>query len=161
MEVIHEKGWKQGLYVLVNPEKYLGNKDFIRYMSGWEKEMHRFLDYNEDVLQWCSEPIAIPYIKPTDGQVHKYIPDYYVKYRDKYGKIREEILEVKPRSQCVLREGMSQTEMVDFAINQAKWKYAREWCAMRGLGFTIISETPKSSKKQSFRGRKIKKLRAR
>ena len=160
-EFKHEKGWRQGLYTLKNPDKYLGNKNYIRFMSSWEKRMHEFLDSNPNVLAWCSEPLAIPYIKPTDGLKHNYIPDYYVEYQDADGNIKRKILEVKPRAQRVLKEGMSKLDVINFHINQAKWTYAKAWCDAHGLEFEVISETQDASNKRSFRKRKLKKLRAR
>lgn len=161
IEFTHEKGWKQGLYDLIHPEKYIGDKNKIVYRSAWEKEMHKFLDNNPNIIQWCSEPFAIPYVKPTDGEVHRYFPDYYIKYKDKYGKIHEEIVEVKPRSQRILREGASRAEVVDYYVNQAKWKYAKAWCDAHGLTFSVMSERPDASNRHNFRKRKIRKIRAR
>jgi len=157
-EVTHPDGYKQGLYTPANPRKYIGNLNTIRYMSSWELEMHKFLDNNPNILEWSSEPIVIPYIKPTDGEVHRYFPDYYVKYVDKYGKVHHEIVEVKPRSQRTLREGASRKEVIDYHVNQAKWKYAKVWCEERGLEFCIISERPGAGRgQQNFRKRKIKR----
>ena len=51
-----------GLYVLKNPQKYVG-KNSPRYRSGWEHAFMRFCDTNENVLQWASESINIPYRK--------------------------------------------------------------------------------------------------
>jgi len=133
--------WKQCIYKLKNPQKYVGNnKDFIRCMSSWEIEAHRVFDTNENIIEWASEPFPIPYVKPTDGKIHRYFPDYYIKYRDKYGNIIHEIIEIKPYAQTVLRERFSHVEQVEYAINQAKWKYATEWCKAHGLNFRIITE---------------------
>lgn len=160
--VKHPDGYEQGLYTLTHPEKYIGNPNTIRYMSSWELEMHIFLDNNPNILEWSSEPIIIPYVKPTDGQVHRYFPDYYVKYTDKYGNVHHEIVEVKPRSQRTLREGASRKEVIDYYVNQAKWKYAKAWCEERGLKFSVISEHPGASKvNKNFKRRKIKKVRRR
>jgi hypothetical protein len=159
-EVKHPQGWTQGLYDLVNPGKYIGNKNAVVYRSGWEKEMHHFLDCNPNIIAWASEPFAIPYIKPTDGQVHRYFPDYYVKYKDKYGNVVEEIIEVKPKAQRVLREGASRGEVIDYYINQAKWKYATLWCKERKLIFRVISERMGATKTHTFKKRRMKKIRA-
>ena len=74
------KRFEQGQYIPRNPHKYVGDIDKIRYMSSYELETHKFFDNNERVLRWSSEEIAIPYLKPTDGRVHKYYPDYWVEY---------------------------------------------------------------------------------
>jgi hypothetical protein len=91
--------YSQGWYTPKNPEKYVGDVTKIRYMSSWEYELHKFFDNNTKILRWSSESIAIPYIKPTDGRLHKYYPDYWVEYVNRDGKIIREIIECKPRSQ--------------------------------------------------------------
>lgn len=87
---------KQGSYTPKHPEKYKGNVAAIRYMSSWELNFHQFLDSNPNVLEWSSEEIKIPYLKPTTGRVHVYLPDYWIKYVTKQGELVEEIIEVKP-----------------------------------------------------------------
>src|SRR5882672_1350116 len=89
----------QGYYTLKNPLKYVGDPKKCIYRSSYELEMHNFLDNNTRVLHWSSEEIIIPYIKPTDGKMHRYFPDYWVEYVNKDGEILQEIIEVKPRSQ--------------------------------------------------------------
>jgi hypothetical protein len=41
----------------------------------------KMLDANENILEWSSEGIAIPYVKPTTGRVHRYYPDFWVRSR--------------------------------------------------------------------------------
>ena len=56
-----------GTYTLTNPAKYVG-KGTPRYRSGWEHSFMRFCDTNDNVLQWASESIAIPYMNPVTGK---------------------------------------------------------------------------------------------
>ncbi len=110
--------------------------------------MCRFLDNNPNILRWSSEEIHIPYIKPTDGKVHRYFPDYWVEYKDRNGNIVQEILEVKPSDQVNPRQKRRLTEYdkVTYAINVSKWKAASEFCKKRGIKFRILTE------QQMFRG---------
>jgi hypothetical protein len=111
-------------------------------MSSWELEAHSFFDNNTRVLRWSSEGIAIPYIKPTDGKIHKYYPDYYVEYRDKDGNIKKELMELKPIEQTKSPRKNHKyylCEQVTFAVNKAKWAAAEEWCRQHGIMFRIIT----------------------
>jgi len=36
-----------------------------------------YCDKNENILEWGSEEIALPYRSPIDNRVHKYYPDFY------------------------------------------------------------------------------------
>lgn len=138
--------YKQGYFLPQHPEKYVGDITKIRFMSSWELETHKFLDNNTRVLRWSSETIAIPYIKPTDGRIHKYYPDYWVEYINRDGEILQELLECKPKSQTTRPRKQRSTgqvslyESVQYAINQAKWTAAIDWCNKHNLGFKIITE---------------------
>ena len=140
------KGFKQGWFKPRHPEKYRGDAEHIRYMSSWELHTHKFLDNNPNVLQWSSEEIAIPYIKPTDRLVHNYFPDYWVRYKNRTGKIIEEIWEVKPKKEISPPKRVGKTrkqqllEGVKFAINTAKWKAAQHFCRKNGYTFRLMTE---------------------
>lgn len=103
-------------------------------------------DKNENVLEWGSEEIVIPYISPVDNRVHRYFPDFYVRARTRSGGIEKYIIEVKPKSQtkpptkqkCITRRFI--TEVKTYAVNEAKWKAAREYCADRRMEFLILTE---------------------
>ena len=38
-----------------------------------------YFDRNENVIEWSSEEIAIPYVSPWDNKIHRYYPDFLVK----------------------------------------------------------------------------------
>ena len=58
-----------------------------------------FCDNNPSILEWGSEEVIIPYRCPTDGRVHRYFPDFYIKVRERTGQITKYIIEVKPKKQ--------------------------------------------------------------
>jgi len=103
-------------------------------------------DKNENILEWGSEEIAIPYISPVDNRIHRYFPDFYVRARTRSGGTQRFIVEVKPAKQTVppkKRKKVSRiylNEMKTYAVNEAKWKAAREYCADRKMEFKIITE---------------------
>lgn len=136
--------FQQGYYKLKNPDKYRGNPNSVRYMSSWEKSMHQFLDNNPNIIEWASEEIKIPYIKPTDGKLHNYLPDYYIKYKNKRGQILQEIIEVKPDGQTrASKSKNSKTKVYEnltYAINLAKWQSAAKFCKKRNIKFRILTE---------------------
>jgi len=136
----------KGKYSPSFPRKYKGDHRNIVYRSLWERKFMVYCDKNENVLQWGSEEIAIPYRSPVDRRVHRYFPDFYIKYKDTNGKIRKSIIEVKPLRQCSPPpKPKKQTrgyiyEAYEYAKNQAKWKAAREWCLDRGYEFKVMTE---------------------
>lgn len=137
--------YHQGLYKPKNPKKYKGNVETIRFLSSWELYAHQFFDNHPNVLEWSSERIKIPYLNPVDKKVHHYLPDYVVKFRDKYGHIRRTIIEVKPSNQTHLRKRATLQEKLTYAVNIAKWQACQRFCNKRGLEFQILTE------KQLFR----------
>jgi hypothetical protein len=141
--------YKQGEFTPKNPDKYVGTYPII-FRSSWEETYCKFLDGNPNVIEWSSESLIIPYIKPTDNAVHRYFPDFYIKYKDVHGKIHEEIIEVKPLSQAkkpkVRKKPTAKgranylEEQITYDVNQAKWKAATEFCKARGMEFRVITE---------------------
>lgn len=134
--------FKQGYFQPRNPEKYVGDVTKIRYMSSWELSFQRFLDGNPNILRWSSECIAIPYLKPTDGKIHRYYPDFWIEYINKDGEILQEVLEIKPKSQAGGKSvgRMTLYEKAQYAINLAKWESCKRFCDQRGITFRILTE---------------------
>lgn len=137
--------YHQGKYTPENPKKYAGNVNEIVYRSGWELQLMIELDRNPSVVMWNSEGLAIPYLSPVDGRMHRYFPDMLIKVRDKEGANKTFMIEVKPHAQTQLRSPKRQTkkflgEVATFAVNQAKWKAAEEFCKDQGWQFKVITE---------------------
>ena len=136
------KNFKQGYYQVRHPNKYVGDKDNIVFRSSWEEQTCRFFDNNPNVLRWSSEEFYIPYIKPTDGKVHRYFPDYWVEYKDRNGNIIQEVIEVKPSDQVFIqrKKRLTEYDKITYNINRAKWLAASQFCKKRGIKFRILTE---------------------
>lgn len=105
----------------------------------------RQLDLHPQVEWWASEELPIKYLSPVDHRIHRYFPDFIVKVKRADGSTSTYILEVKPQSQTTLRSPKRQThkfleEAKTYAINQAKWKAADEFCKDHGWSFKVITE---------------------
>ena len=128
------------------PKKYKGDPNNIICRSSWERKFCHWCDLNENILEWGSEEFFIPYISPVDNRVHRYYPDFIIKVKENTGKIKTYVIEVKPARQTVPPKKKSRVtksflyEAQTYAVNQAKWKAASEWCADRLLEFKVITE---------------------
>ena len=136
----------RGKYYPSFPRKYKGDPTNIIYRSLWERKFMVYCDKNNNILEWGSEEIALPYISPHDSRVHRYFPDFYIKVQENTGKVKRYLIEVKPLKQTVKpKKPKRQTkgyirEAFEYARNQAKWKAAREYCADRMWEFKVITE---------------------
>jgi hypothetical protein len=131
--------WAQGAYKVINTDKYVG-KGTPRYRSGWELSFMRFCDTNDNILQWASESINIPYRHPLTGKQTIYVPDFLVVYRTKNSTVKAEVIEIKPSGQSAITEKQNSKERAIVAINYAKWDSASKWCQRQGLTFRVITE---------------------
>ena len=133
-------------YKPVNPKKYQGNPNNIICRSSWERKFCQWADKKENVISWASEEINIPYVSPKDNRVHKYYPDYLIKVKEKNNMIKTYVVEVKPYKQTLppktpKRKTKSYlTECVTYAVNQAKWKAAKEFCEDHRIEFKVVTE---------------------
>lgn len=102
----------------------------------------RFLDSQPGVVEWSSESTVVPYRCPTDGRVHRYFVDFWIRLRS--GGVF--LVEVKPAREKVpprqprRRTGRFLLEAATYAKNQAKWEAAREYAADRGWRFEVWDE---------------------
>jgi len=128
------------------PKKYKGDPNNIICRSSWERRFCYWCDLNENIIEWGSEEFFIPYVSPVDNRVHRYYPDFIIKVKEQTGKIKTYVIEVKPQRQTVPPKKKSRItksflyEAQTYAVNQAKWKAAQEWCADRLLEFKVITE---------------------
>jgi hypothetical protein len=129
-----------------NPNKYKGNPDNIIYRSLWELKLMRYLDHHTDVLEWASEEFYIPYVSPIDKRVHRYFPDFWIKKKNPEGQVETYVVEVKPagQSKMPIIEGRmtrgQKRDLIAYAVNQAKWKAAEEFCSDRKWSFKVFTE---------------------
>ena len=136
----------KGKYYPSYPRKYKGDPTNIIYRSLWERKFMVYCDKNESILEWASEEISIPYRSPIDNRVHRYFPDFYMKVKERGGKVKRYVIEVKPAKQTKPPvKPKRQTkgyirEAYEYAKNQAKWKMAREFCADRQWEFKVVTE---------------------
>lgn len=138
--------YHQGFFKPANRKKYRGDAEKIVYRSSWELNFMKWLDKNDDVLAWASEEFSIEYISPVDGKPHRYFPDLIFQIKDKYGKERTILGEIKPDVQARVPVKKNQKhktfikEVVTYGVNDAKWKAAKIYCLKRGWEFKIITE---------------------
>jgi hypothetical protein len=136
----------KGKYQPINPKKYKGDPTNIVYRSLWERTFMKYCDTNENILEWFSEEIAVPYRSPIDNKIHRYFPDFYIKVKESNGSIKKYLIEIKPKKQTI--EPIPQKrrtkgyiyEVYEYAKNQAKWKAAEEFCKDRGYEFKVLTE---------------------
>ena len=131
--------YAQGIYELLNPKKYAGNKRPY-YRSSWENAFMRFCDNHPGIINWASEAVQIPYRNPLTGKQTIYVPDFFITYQDKNGRKRAELIEIKPNSQTRLTERTSKRDKLAIAINHAKWEAAAKWCRLKGVTFRVVTE---------------------
>jgi len=141
-----DRHYNKSKYKPQYPNKYKGDPTNIICRSSWERKFARYCDLNENILEWQSEEFCIPYRSPVDNKIHRYFPDFYIKYKDTSGRIKRSLIEVKPLSQCSPpKKPQRQTkrylnEAYEYAKNQAKWEAAKEYCDDRMWEFKVLTE---------------------
>ena len=136
----------KGRYNPKHPKKYKGDHHNIVYRSLWERKFMVYCDNSDNILEWGSEEIIIPYLSPWDGKLHRYFPDFYIKVKQASGNIKKFIIEVKPKKQTRPPEPVQRktkrwlNEVKTYSINEAKWKHAKEWCSNNDMEFKILTE---------------------
>ena len=140
----------KGKFKPINYKKYKGDATNIVYRSLLERKFMHYCDTNAGILEWSSEEVIVPYKSPVDNRWHRYFVDFWIKYRDKTGEMRTVLIEIKPAVQTVApKRKESPTgkptrrfikEAVTYAVNQAKWEAAEEYCKDRKWEFRIITD---------------------
>jgi hypothetical protein len=131
--------YAQGKYQLINPAKYVGNKQ-PTYRSSWEYVFMQFCDNNPSILQWASEAVHINYKNPLTGRNTIYVPDFLITYQDASGNQRAEVVEVKPKKETTLEGAKTIRDQAAAVLNMAKWQAAQAWCKAHGLTFRVVTE---------------------
>ena len=130
-----------GRFIPKNPAKYVGKSvRNVMFRSSWELAFMKWLDSNDAVLRWGSEELAIPYVHPVDGRVHRYFPDMVIMYLDTAGQVQKEIIEIKPYKESIATPRMTPRDAAALQVNEAKWKYAADWATRNGAKFRVLTE---------------------
>lgn len=109
--------------------------DKIIYRSSYERKFIVWLENSEQVKNWGSECIRIPYLY-IDGKMHSYYPDYFVEMVDG----TKMVVEIKPSSQTKRPVNENTWVGKEYRKNMCKWKATMEFCQAKGYKFKIITE---------------------
>jgi hypothetical protein len=143
--------YRQGYYVPLNKDKYVGDLRKIIYRSSYELKFMIFCDKTPSIIKWSSEPIAIRYVSILDMKEHSYYVDFYIERKTDSDEISKKyLIEVKPEKQLYkpILEGKNTTKRVDsynkslemYLRNVSKWKYATKYAKEHGMEFKIVTE---------------------
>lgn len=146
---------KKGWYKLVHPEKFLkvldetmqSSKDgFVQYKSSLELKFLRYCDLNKFIKNFSLEPFPIPYVKPTDGKIHRYYIDFYVEFTSghralveikSFGETQKPL---KPKKITPKTVQQFNEEIQTYVINLSKWKACKEFADSHDMKFMILTE---------------------
>lgn len=144
------KNFKQGIYQVKNPEKYIGDLQRVVYRSSWELRVMTIFDLSKNVLRWGSETFIIPYFSPLDNKWHKYYIDFWVEFLSNKGCVEKYLIEVKPKSETLKpiisgritekKKNNYVLAMQTYIVNTRKWIAAEEFCKKGGIKFLILTE---------------------
>ena len=143
--MLYTKTYK-GKFRTKNPSKYKGDVGNIVYRSLWELRFMKWCDQNDAVQEWGSETVIVPYVSPLDKKIHRYFVDFYIKIKDKNGKIQKYLIEIKPErftKPPSIPERKTKKfidEVFQYGVNEAKWKAAFEFCQDRNMKFMVLTE---------------------
>lgn len=133
------------------PEKYKGTRP-LTVRSSWEmKFISKYLDINQNIIEWTSESVIVKYISPIDGKYHRYFVDFSFKAQTNDGSIKEFWIEIKPANQCEppkepKKKNRGYVNAVQtYLINQAKWDTTKQICENyqkqgKPVEFVVITE---------------------
>jgi hypothetical protein len=133
-------------YQPIFKQKYISHElPIIR--SSWELKVCKWLDKNENVISWASEPFGITYYNPWTQKRSKYFPDFFAKIKDKNGDVINWIIEVKPQKDSIppkrgkgKRLSYLQEQKKRYMVNMAKWSAAKRVANRNGWKFQILTE---------------------
>jgi len=144
--------YRQGIFAPKNPKKYDGDAKGIIFRSNLEKRFMKVFDEQSSILAWASEELIIQYRTKLDAaeearsgkiKIRRYFPDFVVKVKDRTGKTRILVIEIKPHSQTIEPKSKGKRyikEAMDYQKNYDKWMHATAWCRKRGYEFHVLTE---------------------
>lgn len=131
-----------GRYKPKNIRKYEGDVNNIKYRSLWERQVFRWCDSNPAIIGWNSEEVVVRYRCKTDGKMHRYFTDLFIRRKD--GK--KFLIEIKPKNQTVPpKQGARKTkkylkEVMTYAKNISKWEAAKRFAKHNDMTFEVWTE---------------------
>ncbi len=136
-----------GLYIPLNPSKYLGNKQ-PKFKSLLEYRLMCYLDKSPAVISWSYEKLVIPYIdKSSAGKQRKYYIDFVAAIRVNDKKLTRVWIEVKSKRETIPPVKSKRKkprnmilEQQTWVKNNCKWDTARRMAKAKGYEFIIITE---------------------
>lgn len=144
------KNAHQGWYKLKNADKFIRPLDesmgsskpgYALYKSSLERQLLVYCDLNPHVVKYSLEPFAVPYVKPTDGRVHRYYIDFLLVLStgDKVlAEVKTSVETVPPVKTKNINK--YKNEMQTYAVNVAKWQAAKKFAENKGFKFLILTE---------------------
>lgn len=138
--------YHQGIFKPQNPKKYSGDLNNIVFRSSWELRAMRWMDNNPSILKWNSEGCVIPYLCPTDLEMHRYFVDFAILTAKRDGSYQTSLIEIKPAKQRIEPKYNGKNskrfieESMTYIKNQAKWAAAEKYCQERKWNFVILDE---------------------
>lgn len=146
MPVYNFNSKKHNTYKPINMDKFDG-KYLPCARSEWERQFMQWLDINPSIVKWDSEPIAIQYFDPVRRKQRRYYPDFLIQVRDKEGKEKIFLTEIKPYKEVKpprVSKNKSMKSVVHeaatYTTNIAKWKAADDFCKKHNWEFKILTE---------------------
>ena len=140
----------KGVFKPKNPHKYKGEVSNIIYRSSWELRFMSYCDTHPQIIKWSSEEISINYLSPKTRKFQRYFPDFLIQVKNKNNSIDTILIEIKPfhetqpptnrTAKKAKSRGRLLKESITFAVNQAKWAAATEWCRKRNIQFKVLTE---------------------
>lgn len=114
--------------------------------SSWETRFAIWCDKNPNVIKWSSEETIVPYVSPVDKKIHRYFIDFKICIKNKDGVLKTYLVEIKPFSQTLppvqpqRKTKRFLQESITWAINDSKWKAAKNYAKDRGWDFIVLTE---------------------
>jgi hypothetical protein len=137
---------KHKIFTPINIDKYMGQVYPIA-RSSWEIQYMQWLDMNPNVIEWCSESIAIEYFSRVKKKKRKYYPDFIIKVRDKNGDEKIFLVEIKPYKEVIppkiSRKKSTHSKIYEsttYITNCDKWNAAEKYCKKHNMIFKILTE---------------------
>jgi len=141
----YKSGYHQSYFKPNRESAYVGSYPII-CRSGLEKKFCIYLDNNEGIVKWSSEPIAIKYISKWDNKQHTYYPDFVFE-NYKGDKVIVEVKsshqlkkpkEPKKRTKKSIENYKNSLKM--YVTNVSKVQAVRKYAEAGGYKFILITE---------------------